>query len=360
MSLVVGMIGLTHPHSEMHLQTLDVHDRVDGIVLCDPDAKSLARMADLSPKVVGTVGDVGELLARPDVSVVLITLPNAETPPTIVRAAAAGKHVLCEKPGGRSANDLQPAVDAVQRNGVKFAAFYVWRANPAIQRMRELVQQGAIGRLTSGELRMVTTQVSFRDPGHWLFKRDVAGGGIASWLGCHWLDLLRLITGQEVDEVMAMTANVGGEAIDVEDVTSASLRLSGGGIVGFYAGYLLSHGKPGYAGADYDWAFILRGTQGDLALLDEGGTELVVLDRAPATDKGGRTVERFPPVKSPAYGGGPGLDFVTSLLDAAVTGVGDGPASIFDTQRVLEILDAIYASAATGRLVRVARAGDRL
>src|ERR1700674_2309012 len=109
MSLIVGMIGLTHPHFAMHLQTLDVLDRVDGVVLCDPDPGTLARIALASPKVVGTVGDVGDLLARSDVSVVLITLPNAETPNTIVRAADAGKHIVCEKPAGRPASDLQPA-----------------------------------------------------------------------------------------------------------------------------------------------------------------------------------------------------------------------------------------------------------
>jgi predicted dehydrogenase len=202
---------------------------------------------------------------------------------------------------------------------------------------------------------MVTTQVAVRDPRHWLFQRDLAGGGIATWLGCHWLDLLRFTTRQEVTEVAALTANVGGEAIDVEDVASASLRLSGGGIVGFYAGYLLAHGQPGYAGADYDWTFILRGTQGNLALVEANGTEQVVYERAAPTAVAGREVFRFPEVPSPAYGGGPGLDFVNDFLNAAESGVGDGPCSILEAGRVLEILDALYGSAESRRVVRVER-----
>jgi predicted dehydrogenase len=353
MSLVVGMIGLVHPHSPMHLQTLQAHIRVDGIVLCDSDATALARAAAVTSKTIATVADVGDLLARQDVSVVLITLPNVQTPTAITRAANAGKHILCEKPCARSAADLQPAVEAIERNNVKFASFYVWRAKPAIRKMRELVGQGVLGRLTSAELRMVTSQVARRDPSHWLFQRDVAGGGIASWLGCHWLDLLRYVTGQEVDEIVALTANVGGEPIDVEDVASASLRLSGGGIAGFYAGYLLDHGKSGYSGADYDRAFVLRGTKGDLSLVNDGEVELVVLERADAETLGGRSIFRYPPAPSPAYGGGSGLDFVSEFLEAAVTGLGDGPASIHESQRVLAILDALYESAATGRVVRV-------
>jgi predicted dehydrogenase len=358
MSHVVGMVGLTHPHAEMHLRTLDASDRVGGVVLCDPDPTAVTALANQTPKLVGTAANVGELLARSDVSVILITLPNAATPAVIVQAANAGKHVLCEKPCARSSAELQPALEAVQRNNVKFAAFYVRRAQPAVHKLCDLVRQGAIGRLTSAELRMVTTQVALRNPGLWLFNRDQAGGGIATWLGCHWLDLLRYTTGQEVNEVTALTANVGGEAIDVEDVVSASLRLSGGAIVGFYAGYLLAHGQPGYAGADYDWAFILRGTQGNLALVEGDGEETVVYERAAPTASAGREVFRFSPAPSPAYGGGPGLEFVNELLDAAQTGVGEGPCSIWEAERVLEILDAMYESAGSGRLVRVNRVAN--
>src|SRR5262249_43229194 len=152
----------------------------------------------------GMVSDVGDLLARSDVTVVLITLPNSATPSVITQAANSSKHVLCEKPCARSSAELRPALDAVRRNNVKFAAFYVWRAQPAVQKLRGLVRDGAIGRLTSAELRMVTTQVALRDPSHWLFRRDLAGGGIATWLGCHWFDLLRYTSGQEVDQVTAL------------------------------------------------------------------------------------------------------------------------------------------------------------
>jgi predicted dehydrogenase len=355
MNLVVGMVGLTHPHATMHLGTLDALDRVAGIVLCDSDPRVLAKTAALTSKIAGMVGNVDELLARSDVGAVLITLPNARTPALIARAADAGKHILCEKPCARSAGELRPAIETVERNQIKFVTFYIWRAHPAVRKIRELVQQGAIGRLTSAELRMVTTQVAVRDPRHWLYQRDLAGGGIATWLGCHWLDLLRYTTGQEVAEVVALTANVGGEVIDVEDVTSASFRLSGGGIAGFYAGYLLAHGESGYEGADYDWAFILRGTDGNLALASDAGAERVVYEGRAPNALAGRAVFDFPAVPSPAYGGGPGLDFVNAFLDAVESGVGGGPCSITEARRVLEILDALYGSAASRRVVEVER-----
>jgi predicted dehydrogenase len=355
MSLVVGMVGLTHPHTAMHLRTLGALARVDGVVLCDPDSAARERVAAEFPKTAGVVGDLDALLARPDVPVVLIAVPNDRAPAVIARAAEAGKHVLAEKPCARSAAELRPAVDATARRGTKFGVFYTWRANPAMRKLRALIQQGAIGRLISAELRMVTTQVAVRDPSHWLFKRDVAGGGIASWLGGHWLDLLRYVSGEEVDQVVALTGIVGGPAIDVEDLVSASLRLSDGGIASFYAGYLLAHGKAGYEGADYDRAFLVRGTTGNIAYAEEENDLILALERAAPTADAGREIFRFSPPPSPAYGGAPGLAFVEEFLDAALTGVGDGPAPIEAAQRVLEILDAIYESAATGRVAMVKR-----
>jgi predicted dehydrogenase len=349
----VGVVGLSHPHSAMHLRTLAALERVERIALFDVDPNVCKHVAASSPKPTDVASSLAELLTWSQVPVVVIVLPNNVTPDAIVQAARAGKHVLCEKPCARSAAELRPARQILQANRVKFGAFYTWRSQPAVQKMRELVLGGAIGRLTSAELRMVTTQVAVRNPGHWLFQRSVAGGGIASWLGCHWLDLLRYTTGEEVTSVVAMTANVGGESIDVEDLLSASLRLSGGGIASLYAGYLLAHGKPGYEGADYDRAFILRGTSGNLALTDANGEHRVILESAAPSATAGRQEYRFPLIPSPAYGGAAGLAFVDGFLDAALTGVGDGPAPIEAAQRVLEILDALYQSAATGRQVDV-------
>jgi predicted dehydrogenase len=355
MSLVVGMVGLTHPHSAMHLRTLADVARVDGVVLCDPDPAARERVAAEFPKTIGALADFDDLIARPDVPIVLIALPNNRAALAIARAADAGKHVLAEKPCARFAAELAPAAAAIARRGVKFGVFYTWRANPAMRKLRALIHEGAIGRVISAELRMVTTQVAARDPSHWLFRHEVAGGGIASWLGGHWLDLLRYVTGEEVERVAALTGNVGGQAIDVEDLASASFRLSGGGIASFYAGYLLAHGKPGYEGADYDRAFLVRGIDGNVTYTEEGSDLLLILERAAPTAEQGREVFQFSPPPSPAYGGAPGLAFVDEFLDAALTGVGPGPAPLEAAQRVLEILDAIYDSAETGYVARVKR-----
>lgn len=356
MPIRIGMIGLTHPHSDMHLRTLDESQQVDGIALCDERTDALESAARTCSKAIATYHDYETLLARSDVPVVFITLPNDQTPEAVALAARAGKHIICEKPCARSATDLRPALEEVQRQRVAFTACYVWRANPAILRMRELVRAGALGRITSVELRMVTTQVRMRNPAHWLFRREIAGGGILSWLGCHWLDLLRYLTGEEVERVDAMAATLSGEDIDVEDVASVSMRLTGGALASLYAGYLLAFGRPGYEGAGYDQSIILRGTEGSLAFARDGDDHVVTLEsRARDWETASRQIHRFSFPPSRAYGGAHGLRFVDDFLLAALGGNGQIWATAVDALRVLEILDAIYRSATAERAVTVER-----
>ena len=296
--------------------------------------------------------DPEALLGDECVPVVALALPNDETAAMVVRAAAAGKHVLCEKPCARSATEFGPAIDALAAAKRRFCAYYVWRANPAIIEMRRLLQEGAIGRLTSVEMRMVTTQVGLRDPRHWLFRRAIAGGGIVSWLGCHWLDLLRYVSGEEVVAVSAMLGTVSGEAIDVEDVAAVSLRLSGGAVAGLHAGYLLPQGRAGYENPGYDMGLIFRGTGGTLAHAGFGAEQTLTLDTAvPGWATAPRLVQHYTLPQAPAYGGEHGAEFVRRFLRAALEGEGESPAGPKDALAVLRLLDAVYASAAAERTV---------
>lgn len=352
MSAIVGMIGLSHPHSAMHLRTLEASGEVQGIALCDPDPTARQRASDACRKASAAFANVDDLLDRSDVPVVFVALPNAETAEVVERAARSGKHVICEKPCARSLAEFQPALAAIQDRGTLFTACYVWRVNPAILQMKALIEAGALGRLTSVELRMVTTQVKMRDPSHWLFDRDVAGGGIVSWLGCHWLDLLRFLTGQEVSRVSALIDTLSGEAIDVEDVASVSMKLSGGAVASLYVGYLLARGRPGYEGGGYDQSIILRGTDGTLSHQRVGDEQVVTLDSAGVEWQAApRQVFQFTLGASPAYGGVHGLRFVDDFIRSATGAGGVIHVTANDAARVLEILDAIYRSAERERVV---------
>jgi predicted dehydrogenase len=349
----VGLVGLTHPHTEMYLETLEALDEVSGLVLVDRDAAARAMYAG-SRKVRGLSVDVRGLLERPDVTHALVALPNAETPAALVSLIEAGKSVFTEKPAARSAAEFAPVLAALQRRPVPFAVAYLNRAAPAIVEARELYQAGAIGRLLSVELRMVTTQVSMRDPSVWLFHKEQSGGGILAWLGCHWLDAVRFVTGEEIVRVQADVATLSGEVIDVEDTAVLAFRTSSGAVGSLHAGYLLALGNPGYRAAGHDITFILRGSDGLIQYAATRGQDtpsLVLESRAPRWRSASRRSFQLTPTPSPGYGGLAGLDFFRQFL-AARSGDPTG-ADAADALRVLEILDAAYASAESGHAVTV-------
>jgi predicted dehydrogenase len=353
---VVVLDGLTHPHAEMYLETLEALDEVSGLVLVDADADARAAMVHKTRKLRAASPDLETALDRLDVTHVLVALPNASTPAALMRVIEAGKSVFTEKPGARSAAEFAPVLIALQRRPVPFAVAYLNRGAPAIVEIRDLYMAGAIGRLLSVEIRMVTTQVGMRNPSSWLFQRQQAGGGILAWLACHWLDAFRFVTGEEIVRVQAEVATLSHEAIDVEDTAVLAFRTSSGAIGSLHAGYMLALGNPGYRDAGHDISFILRGSDGSFQYSVGRGQDaptLVLESRAPRWRSASRRSIHLIPTPSPGYGGLAGLDFFRQFLAARR---GDPtPAGAVDALRVLEILDAAYASAASASAVAVER-----
>ena len=354
MTATVAMIGVTHPHSDMYLETLEEVDEVTAIHLVDENPTALAETAGRVRKVANTYSDVGAVLARPDITHVLIAIPNVDTPALLCRAIEAGKNVFTEKTAARTATEFEPVLAALSANQSSFGIAYLNRGTPAMNQIRTMVQGGAIGKLMSVEVRMVTTQVQFRDPSHWLFKKDKVGGGILAWLGCHWLDMVRYVTGDDYAQVSAQLATLSGEAITVEDTAAVSFRLSSGAVGTMHAGYMLAVGKMGYRGGGYDIALNLRGTEGSILFHRDSVDHPLVLE---SVASGWRAAQRrtfeFVAPPSRGYGGVAGLDFFRSYL-ATPPGKAS-PADAVDALRVLELLDGIYESAETGRSVDIQR-----
>jgi predicted dehydrogenase len=350
------MVGLGHPHSAMYLETLEALDEIGGVVLVDEDAALRDATRAKVAKTVGADPSLAAALARQDVTHALIALPNDRTPDALVAAIEAGKGVFTEKPAARTAAEFEPVLAALARRPVPFAIAYLNRWSPAIQQIRDLYRGGALGRLTSVELRVVTTQVGMRNPSSWLFERAVAGGGILAWLGCHWLDAVAYVTGEQIARVQAELGITSDEAIDVEDTAAVSFRMEGGAVGSMHAGYLLAVGNPGYRGGAYDITLILRGTLGAVTYHRGEREEPLVLESvAPGYRTARRRSFEFTPAASPGYGGLAGLDFFRAFLGARP---GDAtPADAADGLRLLETLDAIYEAGRTGRAVDVKRRG---
>jgi predicted dehydrogenase len=347
MPATFALLGCTHPHSRGHLATLRLLPEVERIWLWDPDRAAAEKLAEeAGPKLAGVTDDLAVAL-REEVEFALVCRRNDETPDTVVAAARAGKHIMSEKPMATTAARLRPVLEEVAATGVTLGVCYPWRCHPAARDLSALVRGGLLGRLLATEARMVTSQVRYRDPSHWLFSREHGGGGILHWLGCHFLDLLRFLTGEEVTHVSALTGTLNGFPLEVEDTASVSMRWNSGAIGSFTAGYHLPRSTAGYSGAAYDTYLAARGLEGRFHWRPTHAEEAVYVesthpDWATAPEREFRY--RLEPTE--AYGGAYGLEFVRHFIHAAREG--RSPiAGGTDALRVLEWVEAAYLSART-------------
>ncbi|HRW08591.1 MAG TPA: Gfo/Idh/MocA family oxidoreductase [Caldilineaceae bacterium] len=353
--LHAALLGITHPHSLAHMRTLQALPEIASISLWDEDQEALdAAVQAQGAKVVATHTHLAELLANPDIFFVIAAIRNDLGPEIFIRALEAGKHLMAEKPIGRTAGDTQRVIDIANAQGLQLGVCYQNRNNPVVQEARRLVQQGAIGELMSVEFRLLTTQVQFRNPQHWLFDHAKSGGGILSWLGCHYIDLMHYISGDEVISVAAEVATRSGEAIDVEDVAMLSLRFRSGAVGSFHAGYTLALSGSGYHNkSGYDTYAGFNGRGGRFYWSAPGApTSLSLESTHPAHSSAPWRSSDYTLATSPAYGGVAGEAFIRRFIEAA-QGDGEPMATGADALRIARIVDAAYESSRTGRRIEL-------
>ena len=183
--------------------------------------------------------DWHDLINDPDVQVFDNGGPNDVHAEPCIAAAQAGKHVFCEKPLGRTAEEAKAMLDAVTKAGVKHMVAHNYRFVPAIVQARHLIESGALGRIY--HFRAVYLQEWIMDPNFekvWRLDKSIAGSGALGDLGSHIIDLARYLVG-EPTKTMAMTKTFiderplpgGGRGkVDVDDAFVSLMEFENGAI----------------------------------------------------------------------------------------------------------------------------------
>ena len=140
------------------------------------------------------------LLADPDIDAIYNPLPNSLHAEWSIRAANAGKHVLCEKPLATSASEVRAMFEAATRNGVYLAEAYPYRAQPQTLKLRELLKENAIGRL---QLIQAAFGFPLSDASNIRLNPVLAGGSLMD-AGCYPVSLVRTIAGERPNRVHAV------------------------------------------------------------------------------------------------------------------------------------------------------------
>ena len=354
-TLRVGIIGLEHYHVTGWVKSLELFQgRIEIVALYDPDSARGTALAptfhdpvlpaalDASYRTTPFYTDLGALIRTERLDLALVTLPNRAAPPAIVQLAQAGVHLLVDKPGARTASDAEAAFGAARAAGVRVAVGLTRRYGRGWKDARAMIAEGRLGRLLTTEASFTTSSVTVRGVTNPIFNGEAAGGGILHWLGIHDIDQLLWLTGDEIIEVQALTANVGGHPIDVEDAISISLRYASGALGTVHYAYALP--RPGG-----DGRLAIRGVGGSLTIKPDGtltwmgggGFDDPVIEQ--------ETTYTNAPIQG--YGA-TGASVIADLL-AAIAEERDPLATGEHIVKALRVIDASYASARSGRAERV-------
>ena len=196
-------------------------------------SNSKERAIELSKKfgIANAFSDYDEFLSS-GVNCVYISSANSHHYEQVIKAAKAGKNILCEKPLSLNSSQAEEMIKVCEDNGVKLAVSYVYRFHPLIRKAKELIGNEYIGKLVSINLNFNIDMV----PGNnFRFNKELSGGGALRDLGTHMIDLLRFFGG-EIKSIEGSVDNVVYKS-DVDDFAAAIVHFEKGGYGYFNVSY---------------------------------------------------------------------------------------------------------------------------
>jgi predicted dehydrogenase len=191
-----GVLGVASIAVRKVIPGMQKCDRCEIAAIASRDlTKAQAAARDLGvPKAHGSYDD---LLADPDIEAIYNPLPNHLHVPWSIKAAEAGKHVLCEKPIGLNAAEVVELMHVRDRTSVTIGEAFMVKTHPQWLRVKELIRSGKIG-----ELKSIITVFSYfnRDPANVRHKPEWGGGGLLD-IGSYPITLSRWLFGEEPQRV---------------------------------------------------------------------------------------------------------------------------------------------------------------
>lgn len=324
-----------------------------------------------------STGDWRRIIDDPTIDIVDIATPNHLHPEMAIAAAAAGKHIICEKPLARTAAEAKTMLDAVSSADVVHMVAFNYRRTPAVALAKKYIEEGAIGEILN--FRGTYLQDWSADPASplsWRFQSAIAGSGAVGDIGTHIIDMARYLAG-EITSVIGIARTIiperpkqsGGRdalgssrtdgelgPVDVDDEMVTMIRFANGAVGSLEAT------RNGY-GRNNFITFEIHGTAGSLYFNYERRDELqVCFADDPGDRRGFRTVYTGPahpygeglwPI--PALGIGYGETKIIEAFDLVSAIVNGTPVSpnFEDGYRISLIADAILQSSETSQWVDV-------
>ncbi|WP_162300833.1 Gfo/Idh/MocA family protein [Alkalilacustris brevis] len=282
------------------------------------------------------VASFEEALANPEVRAVVLTTPHMLHEEQVLQAAAAGKHVFCEKPLGMTAASARRSVAACRDAGLVLGIGHEQRFVPAMQRLRNMIERGELGTIMHAEAAFSHDKLAGVPAGSWRTSKELSPGGAMTGMGIHLTDLLWWMLGP----VESVQAQVRDRLLgwSTGDMVVAQLSFEAGMTAHFSAILKTPHFMRFQVFGSEGWVEVRNGTHPDTP----GG----ITDWFHSPKEGVVNHEPFD-----------WNDAVVENLEAFAAAVeGRGPRPWSDTELIgnIAVYEAICRSADSGETVRLA------
>jgi predicted dehydrogenase len=301
---------------------------VDVIAIASRD-KTRAEQTARTLGIPKAYGSYEELLADPEIEAVYNPLPNHLHVPWSIKAAEAGKHVLCEKPISLTVAEARALLECQKATGVKIGEAFMVRTHPQWLRTKELISSGRIG-----ELRAIGGFFSYfnRDPNNIRNKADHGGGALMD-IGCYPIIAARFAFGAEPTRILGLVTR--DQDMKVDYLTSAILEFPASHAVFTCSTQLVPYQRIHFVGTkgriEIEIPFNAPNDRPCKIFIDDGG------------DLSGKnlTTEAFDTCDQYTIQG--------DHFSRAVRGEGEVPVPVTEAIKNMAVIEAIFRSATSGK-----------
>jgi predicted dehydrogenase len=200
-------------------------------------ANQQAAKYGINPKNIYNYENFDTIKDNPDVDVIYVVLPNGMHAEYSIRAAKAGKHVLCEKPMANTVEECQSMIDACKATDRKLMIAYRLHYEPLTKKAIELCRSPE----AVGTIKQITAEGGFNigDPTQWRLNKKLAGGGSLMDIGIYALNATRYLSGEEPTETIAQSYSTPGDVRfkEVEETISFQMKFPSGAVASCLSSY---------------------------------------------------------------------------------------------------------------------------
>jgi predicted dehydrogenase len=307
-----------------------------ALVSGHPDkAKEQASKYGIDAKNIYNYENFDSIKNNPEIDVVYVVLPNGMHAEYTIRAAKAGKHVLCEKPMANTVEECQSMIDACKAANRKLMIGYRLHYEPLTQKAIDLARSPE----AVGKIKQISADAGFNigDPTQWRLNRKLAGGGSLMDIGIYALNAVRYLSGEEPTEVTAISYATPDDSRfrEVEETITFELRFKSGIVASCVSSYGFQCNR-----------FRVYGTKGQLEsepFLSYANNRLWKVQ--PRDRQFNREEVQYEPMNH----------FAAEMDDFAQCILADRPARTPGEEGLadLKVMTAIYESARSGKAMKV-------